>query len=88
MLPPFEFRMQRSYSAPASASRGCSERHRQVGQNSKQENFWRWWRLARTPSEAVNYANELIREAERADKTKQALLKSQLGFAEVVILDL
>ena len=28
--------------------------------------------LARTPSASVNYANELIREAERADKTKTA----------------
>lgn len=43
-----------------------SERHRcQVGQNSKQEGL-----TARAPSDAVNYANELIRESERADKTK------------------
>lgn len=36
-----------------------SERHCcQVGQNSKQEGL-----MARAPSDAVNYANELIREA-------------------------
>lgn len=44
---------------------GATSSERQVGQNSKQEGL-----TASAPSDAVNYANELIREAERADKTK------------------
>lgn len=39
--------------------------------------------LARTASDTVNYANELIREAERADKTKQPLFNHSWGLLEL-----
>lgn len=63
-------------------SQGFIEWHYEVGQNSKQEKS-QWQMLARTASDTVNYANELIREAERADKTKQPLFNHSWGLLEL-----
>lgn len=61
-------------------TKGCSDY--EVGQNSKQEKS-QWQLLARTALDTVNYANELIREAERADKTKQPLFNHSWGLLEL-----
>lgn len=59
--------------------RSCAEWHYKVGQNSKQEKS-QWQLLARTASDAANYANELISAVERTDKTKWPLFNHSWGL--------
>lgn len=65
---------------PAAAFRAAvtlwSRTEFQAGENQ-------WQLPARTASDAVNYANVLIREAERADKTKQPLFNHSWGLLEL-----
>ena len=69
-----EFRMQQRRRAATAL-----EWHYKAGQNSKQEKS-QWQLLARTASDAANYANELISAVERTDKTKWPLLNHSWGL--------
>lgn len=60
-------------------TRGCTEWHCKVGQNSKQGKS-QWQPLARTASDVGNYANELISVMERTDKTKRPLFNHSWGL--------